>query len=312
MLLGLLHFVRNDNIPINNKTRLLIFLLFTATAVSFVFFWPDDKVHLIACDVGQGDGILITKGFTQILIDGGPNDRVLGCLARNMPFWDRTIELIINTHQDKDHIYGLNSVIQRYSLKYLVINSTAVESKLFADFHQQVRERKIKVYTPARGEKIKINGIRFTFLWPEEKQGELAFWRRPLPEKNSVLGASTYTDKANDSSIVALMEYGDFDALLTGDVPAGGEAGIVDYCRMNDCGGPLEVLKVAHHGSKTSTSQTLVDFFEPKIAIISVGENSWGHPTEEVLGRLKSAGSKILQTKQLGDVKITTDGKKMY
>jgi len=294
------------------QTLIIIFSLFIATLASFAVFWPDNKVHLIACDVGQGDGILITRGFTQILIDGGPNDRVLGCLARNMPFWDRTIELIINTHQDKDHIYGLNSVIQRYNVGRLFINSTAVESKLFADFHQQVRERKIKVYTPAQGEKIKISGILFSFLWPKEKQGELAFWNRPLPEKNSVLGASTYTKKVNDFSIVALMEYGNFDALLTGDVPADGERGVVDYCRTNGCGEPLEVLKVAHHGSKTSSCQEFLDFFRPEIAIISVGQNNWGHPVPEVLERLKSIGSKILQTKQLGDIKIVTDGKKIY
>ena len=297
---------------LKKQTLILIFLLFLITLVSFVIFWPDNKVHLIVCDVGQGDGILVTKGFTQILIDGGPNDRVLGCLARNMPFWDRTIELMINTHQDKDHIYGLNSVIQRYNVRRLFINSTAVESKLFADFHQQVRERKIKVYTPAQGEKIKINGILFSFLWPEEKQGELAFWSRPLPEKNSVLGASTYIKKVNDLSIVALMEYGDFDALLTGDVPADGERGVVDYCRVNDCGEPLEVLKVAHHGSKTSSCQEFLDFFRPETAIISVGQNSWGHPVPEVLNRLKSVGSKILRTDQLGDIKITTDGRRIY
>ena len=295
-----------------NHNLLIILILITITLVSFAVFWPDDKVHLIACDVGQGDGILITKGFTQILIDGGPNDRVLGCLARNMPFWDRTIELMIDTHQDKDHIYGLNSVIQRYSVRRLFINSIAVESKLFADFHQQVREREIKVYSPAQGEKIKINGIRFTFLWPEEKQGELAFWSRPLPEKNSVLGASTYIKEANEISIVTLMEYGNFDALLTGDVPADGERGVVDYCRGQDCGEPLQVLKVAHHGSKTSSCQEFLDFFQPEITIISVGQNSWGHPVPEVLERLESIGSKILRTDQLGDVKITTDGKKMY
>jgi len=187
-----------------------------------------------------------------------------------------------------------------------------VESKLFADFHQQIRKQGIKIYTPTQGEKIKINGILFSFLWPEEKQGELAFWSRPLPEKNSVLGASTYVKKVNDLSIVTLMEYGDFDALLAGDIPADGEFGVVDYCQMNDCGEPLEVLKVAHHGSKTSTSQVLLDFFQPEIAIISVGQNSWGHPVPEVLERLQAAGSKILRTDQLGDIKITTDGKKMY
>ena len=145
------------------KTLILIFLLFLITLASFVIFWPDNKVHLIACDVGQGDGILITKGFTQILIDGGPNDRILGCLARNMPFWDRTIELLINTHQDKDHLYGLNSVIKRYSVKSLFINSTAVESKLFADFHQQVLERKIKFILRRRERKLKSMAFCLVF-----------------------------------------------------------------------------------------------------------------------------------------------------
>lgn len=294
------------------QTLIIIFLLFAVTLACFAIFWPDNKVHLIACDVGQGDAILITHGFDQILVDGGPNDRVLGCLARNMPFWDRTIELVVNTHPDKDHLNGLNLVIQRYSVKYLITNSIAVDSQLFQEFHQQVKERKIKVYSPVQGEEIKLSGVRFLFLWPEKKVGNLAMWKDSLPEKSSVLGAQVYTKKPNEDSLVVLLRYGQFDALLAGDIGADEEGKIVNYCELNDCGEPLEVLKIAHHGSKNSTSQKLVDFFQPEIAIISVGQNSWGHPTEEVLEKLKSAGSKILQTKQLGDIKIVTDGKRVY
>ncbi len=286
------------------QSKVLIFsLLVFAVFLCFLYFWPEDKVHLIACDVGQGDAILITKGFNQILIDGGPNDKVLGCLARNMPFWDRTLEIVINSHGEKDHLQGLLSIVKRYNLKYLVINSQVLESDLFREFHQAVLVRKIKVYSPKQGEKLKIGGLVLNFLWPKDK-GDLALWREPLKEKTAVLGATSLKKHPNEDSIAVLLDYGSFEALFLGDLGSQQEESLVDYCLSNNCPRRIEVLKVGHHGSKSSTSQKLLDYFQPKKAIISVGRNSYGHPTQEVLDRLKAIGAEILRTDLLGDIKI--------
>lgn len=295
------------------RTLLVIFSLIIITLFSFIYFWPDDKLYFIACDVGQGDGILITHRFNQILIDGGPNERVLGCLARNMPFWDRTIEMIVNTHPEKDHLLGLVPVIQRYNVQQLVINSIVTESKLFEEFHRAVLERKVRVYSPKQGEKMKLDKLEFEVLWPEERLGDLALWQEDLSEaKSKVLGAADYSKKLNETSIVTLVRFGDFEALLTGDITQKEEGRIVDFCSFEDCGESVDVLKIAHHGSKTSSSQEFLEFFQPKVAIISVGENQWGHPVEEVLERIRELEIRILRTDQLGDIKIRTDGKRIF
>ncbi len=293
------------------KTLLIVFVLILATFGSFVYFWPDGNLHFIACDVGQGDAILLTQGFNQVLIDGGPNDRVLGCLARNMPFWDRTIEMVVNTHQDKDHLYGLVSVIERYNVQQLVINSVVSESKLFEEFHQLVKDKKPPIYSPKQGEKIKLSKLELSVLWPEEKLGDLALWQQPL-EKAKVLGIASQPKKMNETSIVFLAHFGDFEALLTGDITSGEEEEIADYCSFEDCGQPIELLKIAHHGSKTSSCQKFLNFFQPELAVISVGENQWGHPVKEVLERIEHTGAKILRTDQMGDIKIVTDGRRIF
>jgi len=262
----------------------------------FIVFWPDQKLYFIACDVGQGDAILLSKGFTQILIDGGPNNKVLDCLEENIPFWDRTIELMINTHQDKDHLAGLIEVVKRYEVKQILSNSFWLETQTFKDFHKQVAEYGIPVYSPQKGEKIKIAGIELKTLWPVKKTGDVGIWR---DSSEGVLGETTEKQKTNENSIVLHLQYGNFDAVLTGDITSKEEKQIIEGYKFSD----IEVLKIAHHGSKYSTSSEFLKAIKPETAIISVGKNSWGHPTEEVLERLQSIGAQILRTDQ-GKIKL--------
>ena len=274
------------------KEKFFGFIIISTLALPFLFliFWPSQKLHLIACDVGQGDAILLSKGFTQILIDGGPNSKVLDCLSGNLPFWDRTIELIIATHADKDHIGGLVDVIERYSVNMIISNSIIVDTNVFKNFRKQILDKKIPVYSPQKGEKIKTNGVEFTVLWPPEKLGDISIWQENSKEK--VLGKTNIKDGRNDDSIVLHLKYKDFDAILTGDITSKVEKKIIQDYQFQD----IEVLKVAHHGSKHSSCSEFLNAVNPRIAIISVGKNPWGHPTKEVLNRLQSIGAKVLRT----------------
>ena len=277
---------------------LIITLVFSA-----IFSFPDRKLHLIFCDVGQGDATLAVKGSTQILIDGGPSDKVLGCLSNHLPFWDREIEMVVVTHPEYDHLTGLVSVIERYRVKQLVSNSLVTQTGVFNQFRKEVIEREIPVYSPKAGDKIKIGSLEFLVLFPKEKLGDEIVWR--TQDDPQVLGVSNYTGNFNETTIVSLLLYGRFKALLTGDIGEKQERELETK--------QTEVLKVAHHGSKYSTSQDFLEKIKPDLAVISVGaSNRYGHPTSEVLERLKNLDVKILRTDIDGEIEIVSDGESWY
>lgn len=262
---------------------MLIGLIWTA-----IFSLPDNQLHLVFCDVGQGDAILIYQGSTQVLIDGGPNQKVLNCLSHHLPFWDREIEVIVATHSDADHITGLVDVIERYDVKQFVISSLGKDSAVFEEFKKAVLEEKAAVYFPKAGDKIKIDSFELAVLWPQSQE--------------KVLGVITNEKDINEVSVVLHLSYGNFDVLLPGDI----STKIESQLDLKD----VEILKVAHHGSKYSTSEEFLKEVDPELAIISVGRNSFGHPTKEVIERLSSQNIKTLRTDQNGETEIVSDGKK--
>jgi len=268
-----------------------------------VFSFPDEKLHLVFCDVGQGDAILIIKGDKQVLIDGGSGERVLGCLAGHMPFWDRTIEAMVLTHPEADHLTGLISVVERYNINQFVANSLVNNRDLFWELRGQVAEKQIPAYSPKAGDRIKIGDLLFEVKFPQEKLGDEIVWREGAAE-TQVLSAQAYTGNFNQTAIVLRLVFGDFQALLTGDVGFEQEEKIESAA--------VDVLKVAHHGSKYSTSKEFLEKILPKLAVISVGKNSYGHPTPEVLERLKALGVTVRRTDLNGEVEIVSDGESWY
>lgn len=270
-------------------------------------FWqrPEEKLKLVFCDVGQGDAVLAIYDSLQVLIDGGPNESVLSCLAHNLPFWDRDLEMVVLTHPEADHLTGLIPVIERYNVKQFIINSIANDSLIFWHFREQVLKEGSVIYSPQAGDTLKLGPLVFQVLWPETKLDSDLVWQSSgESDKTLVLGAATYSGELNESSIVLKLSYGNFDALLTGDIGQETEEAISLL--------PVEVLKVAHHGSRFSTSEAFLEKVKPVLAVISVGKNSFGHPTKEVLTKLTEQGIKVLRTDQAGEISIGSDGQKWW
>ena len=228
---------------------------------------PDDKLHLVFCDVGQGDASLIIKGDFQMLIDTGPkNGGVVACLGRQMPFWDRQIEVLVNSHPQADHVGALAEVEKRYEIGK-------------------------KLLTGVAGDRIRYGDLAFDVVWPSES--------------GRVPGTST---DPNQLSVVIELNYGKFRALFTGDL---GEVEERVLARDGSLRG-TDVLKVAHHGSKYSSSAEFLSAVAPKLAVISVGKNNYGHPTNEALVRLAAAGARIWRTDKQGELEIITDGRNVH
>ena len=255
-------------------------------------------------DVGQGDSIFIkTPEGHQIIIDGGPNSILLQKLAERMPFWDKTIDLVILTHPEKDHMTGLLDVLQNYKVDYFlwtgVIKNSAENKKLAALLEEAQKPKRnflasldgksksTKILIAKAGEKIMAGEVLIDILFPHENLNN----QEP---KNT-----------NDTSVVSQLIFGNNEFLFTGDISSSAEKKLVN-------GGAdlsASVLKVAHHGSKYSTSDIFLETVKPGIAVISVGKNSYGHPTQETLKRLEEFAIKILRTDTNGDVNMVSDGK---
>jgi competence protein ComEC len=250
-----------------SKIRIILGLSVVMLIILALVTWPDGKVRVIFCNVGQGDGILVAQNNFQMVIDaGGDNKLMLGCLERNMPFWDKEIELAIMTHWDTDHSGGLNSLIDNYKVDKLYGPSKPVD--------QNVQ----KFYTGnlAINDVIRYKEIEFDILGPGEDWGN-----------------------DNDNSVVGILNVTGHRILLTGDASAQVEQKMVWRGILQ---GRVEVLKVSHHGSAEGTSEELLNAVKPAEAVISVGKNSFGHPTKVVLDRLTAAGVKIRRTDLEGDI----------
>ena len=257
----------------------ILISLLLQTVISGTTF-QQDRLAVWVFDVGQGDAIFIDGPEKQILIDGGPNGIVLEKLTSVIPFWDRSIDVIINTHPHADHVTGLNYVLDRYEIEEVWVSGQNYGTDVFAEFESLKTPRLV-----SSGYEIDLGaGAVLTVLWPEyDLDGQRL-------------------DDPNDGSVVTLVTYGDTTILLTGDIGVDEEEQLLDHLPR------IDVLKVGHQGSITSSSPDFLDVIDPRYAIITVGENDYGHPSPIVLDRLESTGAIILRTDQDGDIRILSDG----
>lgn len=269
-----------------------------------LFQLPDANLHIIACDVGQGDAILITYGSTQILTDGGPDNKVLDCLGRYLPFWDREIELVISTHSDSDHLTGLVSVMKDYKVDELLINPIDPGTQIFQALRKEVGGRGIPVINPTVGTKLGLGLIYLDILSPNDE----LFSKLSLKNTGDNLSKYGIANDTNMFSIVYKLSFKNFSGVFTGDMPPEVSDNLADLWQM----GTVDYIKIPHHGSTNGITDNFLKAIKPKIAVISVGKNSWGFPREEVLKILQSNDIKVYRTDQTGDVVLTTDGKKYW
>ena len=242
--------------------------------------------------VGQGDSFLVeTPDKHYILIDGGPDSSVLGKLGEYMPFWDRTIDLVVLTHPDSDHVTGLIDVLSKYKIENILWTGISRDGATYQEWVNAVVKQKkegAQIIIAKAGEEIKIGNVLMDVLNPF----------------NNLAGQYFKTDD-NDTGVVTKLVYGKTSFLFEADITGKEEQVLVNSGENLQS----EVLKVAHHGSKYSTSDIFLAAVQPEIAVISDGKNNVYHfPTTDVLQRLEKFAIKIFRTDINGDVDFVSDG----
>ncbi|HBM45386.1 MAG: hypothetical protein UT05_C0011G0030 [Parcubacteria group bacterium GW2011_GWF2_38_76] len=277
----------------NKKEKIKIILLCIATLSCF-FVWyavfAEDRQGILTVsflDVGQGDAIFIdTPNGNQILIDGGPNKKVLQELSRVMPFYDRSIDLVALSHPHTDHVVGLLSVFSRYLVSGFLESGVSVKTPDYVSLKELVAENNVRDVLAIRGMKIDLGGdVTMDVLLPGED--------------------SSKTDP-HEGMMVLRLVYGKNSFLLTGDLEKGIENMLV-YIEGENL--KSDVLKVGHHGTKNASYPSFLGNVKPKYAVISVGKkNMYGHPAPETIKRFEYFGIPVLRTDEEGTITFQSDG----
>ena len=275
---------------------LVVAILVSVTAATM----PDDNLHVSFLDVGQGDAILIQRGSQQILVDGGPSPQAIAlALGRKMPFWDRTIELVVLTHPSADHVTGLVEVLQRYKVRQVLYPDLEFKSDIYDEWLRLLQEKSITCTIAQAGQQINLG---------TEVVIELL-----NPQTPPLTGTESDID---NNGVVLRLKMGDVSFLLTADIMWEAEFELI----ARRASLTSTVLKVAHHGSATSTTAEFLAVVNPRLAVISVGEgNPFGHPSGEVVDRLEQKlGEENIyrtyepSTDEHGTIELITDGEKLW
>ena len=281
------------------KKRIFIILLLVVLAFSIFHFIPKNlKIYFV--DVGQGDcTFIVTPKNKTILIDGGGStgsDFDVGESTLLPYILDRgykKVDLMFISHFDQDHVGGLLTILRELKVDRVFISKQEENTENYQEFLKIVKEKNIIVTIVKMGDRINLeNNLYFNILWPEEEQiGE---------------------NMINNNAIVMKLNYNRFSCLFTGDIEKVAEEKIVNrYSNSKIL--KSDILKVAHHGSKTSTTEKMINKVKPKVALIGVGKNNlFGHPSSEVIERLESLNIRIYRTDINGEIKITINNKGEY
>lgn len=269
---------------------LLIGTLFYAAEFSRI---NNGLLEVKVLDIGQGDAIYIkSPSGKQILIDGGPNSSVVSELRKHMSWRDREIDIMVLSHPDSDHVSGLASVLEAYDIDYFVHPEIEADTKAYKRFVDQLYTESALIIGARAGRRIDLgDGLHLNIIYP---------FTGPAQRK---------VRKSNNESVVIALEYEKFKMLLTGDIESTVEKKLVTLASASL---PTTVLKIAHHGSGSSSTDAFLNASRPLIAVISAGEgNRYNHPAQAVLERLEKNNIPYYRTDAHGTISITTDGEVM-
>lgn len=276
----------------NQKKNYLLYFavfLFISVALLFYFDWQNShrKFTFAMLDVGQGDALFIeSPSGKQILIDAGPNKKVLSELSKVMSPFDRSLDAIIITNPDADHIEGFLDILKNYKVGTVFESGTVSDSKTYESLENKIRDKKISDVLLKKGMRLNLgSGVALDVLFPDR---DVSSW------------------DTNYGSIVARLSYGNTSVMLTGDAPA--EIEKIILAENNSDNLKSMILKVAHHGSKYSSSREFLKAVAPKYSFISVGKNNkYNHPNQETLDVLSEFNTQILRTDLDGTIILKCD-----
>lgn len=284
-------------------TALFLFLIISTLILLQIFLDTNQKgfLEVIFLDVGQGDSVFIeTPSGFQMIIDAGPNSKVVRELSNFLPFYDRKIDLLLATHSDSDHVAGFVEILNRFKVNGYSQNYFLDEDSLNTEIYKSIDEDKIDQYFLKSGHKIildKEENIYLEVLWPPENH----------IEKDN-----------NDNSIITRIVYGDSKIMLTGDASIEIEEKLIQNLNTEQ-NLQSNILKLGHHGSKTSTSLDFLQNVNPDFVIVSAGkDNRFGHPHQEVLDNVQKISQnlnkqiKILETSSLGSIHFRSNGSEVW
>lgn len=261
-------------------------LVFVFLFVIFNSIYSINKnLEVIFLDIGQGDGILIkTPSGFRIVIDGGPDDSLIYRISNYLNYFNREIDLIVLTHPDSDHVTGLGELFSRYKVKHVLLTGQQDDLPVYEFLLKE--SKKTKIFYTQNIDTIVIDDFtRLDILYPK---------------------SSNNFSNNNDSSVVVKLQYKDSTFLFTGDVTQEVEQLLLDKDIKSN------VLKIAHHGSKTSSGLEFLREVNPSYAVIQSGQNKYGHPHQVVLDRLEDLGIKYLITRELGDIVLLSNGSQIW
>ncbi|MDP3956422.1 MAG: MBL fold metallo-hydrolase [bacterium] len=273
---------------LHSKTAFLVGLIILVN----IFVWysvfasslTDSKLYFL--NIGQGDSQLVRLPGAygrdiRLLIDSGPDNSVIRELEKSLPAGERYLDLLIMTHAEADHLNGFIEIFKRYSVGAFVYNGRGKDTPNWAALAKELTDKKVPVIILGEGDRIRYGSALLTFLSPGQE--------------------FIKSEALNDSGFVGLLQAGGAKTLFTDDIDSRVEDFIIKKYDLN-----IDILKVAHHGSKFSTSQEFLDETTPKLAIIQVGKNNkYGHPNADVVQRLKDSGARVYRNDQDGTVEVT-------
>lgn len=267
-------------------------MVFSGIYIGWRLYPNNQLLEISVLDVGQGDAILFEVPTGQVmLVDGGPDKKILRRLGEELPFWERRIDIIALTHPHEDHFAGLNLVLERYEVGTVLITGVEAHSQGYQRFLEIINQKHIPLLIIKKPEQLVFGDVHFNIIYPDH-----SFKDRRM-------------SNLNNSSLVIKVQYRLIDMLLTGDAEKEEEGELLS----SGVNLQAEILKVGHHGSETSSTEEFLQAVKPALALISSGVgNTYGHPSLRTLKRLDRLGIFVRRTDSEGTIHLLTDGQVLY